>query len=71
MSNIEKKAKKRFIAGASCPKCQAPDALRWWIENNIEMVECVECQHVDQRKPKSVDSSEHASQEMIGIFKPE
>ena len=30
--------KKRFIAGASCPKCQTQDSLKWWMENNIEIV---------------------------------
>jgi uncharacterized metal-binding protein (TIGR02443 family) len=63
--------KKRFIAGASCPKCSQQDTLRWWIENNIEIVECVECSHTDQRKPQSVEKTEHSGQEMIGIFKPE
>lgn len=45
--------------------------LRWWIENNIELVECVDCDFSEQRKPKTVEKSEHANQEMIGIFKPE
>ncbi|WP_070963463.1 YheV family putative zinc ribbon protein [Vibrio sonorensis] len=63
--------KKRFIAGASCPKCSAKDSLRWWIENNIEMVECVDCDYIDQRKPKSVEKSDHNEENMIGIFKPD
>ena len=63
--------KKRFIAGARCPKCAAQDTLRWWIENNIELVECVECRHQDQRTPQTVDKSEHSGQTMIGIFKPD
>lgn len=64
------KIKKRFIAGASCPNCSTQDSLRWWVENKIEMVECVECGHIDKRLPKSVESSEHADQDMIGFFKP-
>ncbi|MGD8111474.1 YheV family putative zinc ribbon protein [Vibrio sp. TRT 21S02] len=63
--------KKRFIAGASCPKCQHQDTLRWWIENNIELVECVECDYAEQRKPQSVEKTGHAQQDMIGIFKPD
>ena len=63
--------KKRFIAGASCPQCQQRDTLRWWIENNIEMVECVECHHQDQRKPQAVEKTERESEQMIGIFKPD
>ncbi|EKA3120468.1 YheV family putative metal-binding protein [Vibrio alginolyticus] len=65
------KIKKRFIAGASCPNCSQQDTLRWWIENNIELVECVECEFTEQRKPQSVEKSKHSDQEMIGIFKPE
>jgi len=63
--------KKRFIAGASCPKCSQQDTLRWWIENNIELVECVECGHQDKRAPESVGTSDHGGQDMIGIFKPD
>ncbi|EKO3654972.1 YheV family putative metal-binding protein [Vibrio metschnikovii] len=63
--------KKRFIAGASCPNCKTQDTLRWWIENNIELVECVECDYAEQRKPQSVEKSQHANEQMIGIFKPE
>ncbi len=57
--------KKRFIAGASCPKCQQHDTLRWWIENNIELVECVECHYAEQRKPQSVEKTNHAQENMI------
>ncbi len=67
--------KKRFIAGAVCPACSKQDTLRWWKENEIEIVECVECHHVDRRLPKSVEQSEHLAedkgQQVIGIFKPE
>ena len=63
-------SKKRFIAGATCPNCSAADTLRWWVENGIEMVECVECGYTDKRAPASVESSGHSEQEMIGIFKP-
>ncbi|HAS63240.1 MAG TPA: DNA-binding protein [Vibrio sp.] len=63
--------KKRFIAGASCPQCQQQDSLRWWIENNIELVECVDCDYHEQRKPKSVDKTQRADENMIGIFSPD
>ncbi|MCG3729546.1 YheV family putative zinc ribbon protein [Vibrio cincinnatiensis] len=65
------KEKKRFIAGASCPNCHMQDTLRWWIDNNIELVECVECHYSEQRKPQSVEQTPHADEQMIGIFKPE
>ncbi|KLV05611.1 MULTISPECIES: YheV family putative zinc ribbon protein [Photobacterium] len=68
-------AKKRFIAGAVCPSCNKQDTLRWWQENDVERVECVECGHTDVRAPKSVEQSEQLSaqtkQQVIGIFKPE
>ncbi|GAL37761.1 putative cytoplasmic protein [Vibrio maritimus] len=63
--------KKRFIAGASCPKCSTQDSLRWWIENNVEWVECVDCEFTEQRTPKTVEKSERSDEELIGIFKPE
>ena len=31
--------RKRFIAGAKCPSCQAQDTLAMWRENNIDIVE--------------------------------
>ncbi|MGF1740741.1 YheV family putative metal-binding protein [Vibrio profundum] len=65
------KIKKRFIAAAKCDHCHAQDTLRWWIENNIEHVECVECDFFEQRKPSSVKENSHSDQDMIGIFKPE
>ena len=37
--------RKRFIAGAKCPSCQAQDTLAMWRENNIDVVECVKCGH--------------------------
>ncbi|WP_208020485.1 YheV family putative zinc ribbon protein [Vibrio viridaestus] len=65
------KTKKRFIAGAKCPQCESADSLRWWSINNIEYVECVECDYHEQRVPKSLEISERQSEEMIGFFKPE
>lgn len=64
--------KKRFIADAVCPECHQLDTLRWWSENSVEMVECVECGFSEQRLPKSVEQSKQAGgQPVIGIFKPD
>ena len=30
--------RKRFIAGAKCPACQAQDSLAMWRENNVDVV---------------------------------
>ncbi|OEF30096.1 YheV family putative zinc ribbon protein [Vibrio rumoiensis] len=65
------KTKKRFIAGASCPMCKQADSLRVWEENQIEVVECVECDYVEQKTPEKVEKSPRASEQMIGIFKPD
>lgn len=62
--------KKRFIAGATCPNCSEQDTLRWWEQNSIEMVECVECEYIDKRTSESIEASEHSGEELIGIFKP-
>lgn len=35
--------RKRFIAGAKCPACQAQDTMAMWRENNVDIVECVKC----------------------------
>lgn len=67
--------KKRFIAGAVCPSCNKLDTFRWWQENEVEQVECVECGHRDVRVPQSVAQSDQLSlqtkQHVIGIFKPD
>ncbi|GLT14787.1 YheV family putative zinc ribbon protein [Vibrio algivorus] len=70
------KTKKRFIAGANCPNCKQSDSLRVWEENQIEVVECVECDYVEQKTPQAVEARSHSSsspnsEQLIGIFKPE
>ncbi len=62
--------KKRFIAGATCPKCKQIDSLRLWQENNIEVVECVECDYSERQGSSEVAHSGHDINKMIGIFKP-
>ena len=32
--------KKRFIAGASCPECNAMDTMMLYKEHDVEKVEC-------------------------------
>ncbi|PCE68696.1 MULTISPECIES: YheV family putative zinc ribbon protein [Salinivibrio] len=66
--------KKRFIAGAACPKCQRQDTLRVWRENNIDKVECVSCDYHESRLPDSAQQSQSETppaENVIGIFKPE
>ncbi|MGX9461218.1 YheV family putative zinc ribbon protein [Shewanella sp. A14] len=63
------KIKKRFVAGAKCPKCGAKDSILLFKDNGIETVECTECdyreQQTDIKAPQKTDAS------MIGVFKPD
>ncbi len=63
--------RKRFIAGATCPKCQAKDTLALWKENNIDFVECVKCGHQMREADKHVRDEVRTNEQVIGIFHPE
>ena len=63
--------KKRFIAGASCPKCKAVDTMSLFLEHNVEKVECVQC-HYQMAQPESqVERMAREAETVIGVFKPE
>ncbi|WP_133407846.1 YheV family putative zinc ribbon protein [Parashewanella tropica] len=63
------KIKKRFVAGAKCPKCHTQDSIVLFKENNIETVECVECDYREQQTETKV--KKQASGQVIGVFKPD
>lgn len=63
--------KKRFIAGASCPKCKAQDTMMLYREHNVEKVECVQCGYQMVQPEPQVEKAGRASEQVIGIFKPE
>ena len=63
--------KKRFIAGAVCPKCEAMDTLMLFIENDIEQVECVQCKHRFSEPKEQGGVSERQFDQVIGVFKPD
>lgn len=63
------KIKKRFVAGAKCPKCSAKDSILLYKENGIETVECTECDYREQQTDEKV--TEKATGAMIGVFKPD
>lgn len=63
--------KKRFIAGAKCPKCNDIDSMALTKENNIETVTCVTCGETMQQPEEQVEKSVRDSEQMIGIFNPE
>jgi uncharacterized metal-binding protein (TIGR02443 family) len=64
------KAKKRFIAGATCPKCEATDTIMLYKENNVEKVECTDCGHIMTQPEDSVNASTRQFEQVIGVFKP-
>ncbi|BBU97891.1 MULTISPECIES: YheV family putative zinc ribbon protein [Providencia] len=63
--------RKRFIAGATCPKCKSQDTLMMWREDKIDVVECVNCG--DQQRQAGDEATGHVRQkeQVIGIFTPE
>jgi len=62
--------KKRFIAGATCPKCKAVDTLMLYKENDVEKIECVECHHKQSQVDEKIAKAAASPTEVIGIFKP-
>lgn len=45
--------KKRFIAGAVCPKCSAMDRVVMYREGDADFRECVECGFKDEMRLQS------------------
>ena len=62
---MTKKIKKRFVAGAKCPQCNALDSMQIYRENEIETVECIECDYQARQTEVEVEKNE----QLIGIFK--
>ncbi|EKK4082039.1 YheV family putative metal-binding protein [Cronobacter dublinensis] len=63
--------RKRFIAGAVCPKCQAQDSLAMWREDQVDIVECVKCGHQMREADKEVREKVRKDEQVIGIFHPD
>ena len=64
--------KRRFIAGAKCPKCEAMDRIVMLTQDDAEWIECIECGYSENR-PTHVDAPEEpATPDEIGViqFKP-
>ncbi|WP_092513438.1 YheV family putative zinc ribbon protein [Xenorhabdus mauleonii] len=64
-------SRKRFIAGAVCPKCQSQDTLAMWQENKVDIVECVSCGHIQRQTDEAVTSHIRGQEQVIGIFTPQ
>jgi len=62
--------KKRFIAGAECPKCKALDSIALTLENAIETLTCVACGYTQTQTPNQAKSATRQFEQMIGVFDP-
>lgn len=63
--------RKRFIAGAVCPTCQAQDTLAVGREDDVEVVVCVKCGYRQSQTDEPVAAPAPQANEIIGIFRPE
>lgn len=64
------RTKKRFVAGAVCPKCQAMDTIMLFFEENVEKLECIECGYHESEADKKVAGATRKNENVIGVFKP-
>ena len=67
---MSKALKKRFIAGAVCPKCKAMDTLALTKENGVEKVTCVNCGDQMVQTEAHVEKVVREHEQVIGVFKP-
>ncbi|MFI3246893.1 MAG: YheV family putative zinc ribbon protein [Ferrimonas sp.] len=58
--------RKRFIAGATCPKCQEQDSIQVYMSAKGEIMECVCCGYQQTQTPPPTPTKG----EIIGVFKP-
>jgi uncharacterized metal-binding protein (TIGR02443 family) len=69
-SGMNKTPKKRFIAGAICPKCKAMDTMALTKENGVEKVTCVACGEQMVQTEEQVESAVRENEQVIGVFQP-
>lgn len=65
------KKRKRFVAGAICPKCKAQDTIMLFFENNVEKLQCVKCDYQEAQTEQQVEQAKRQNEHVIGVFKPE
>ncbi len=63
--------KKRFIAGAICPKCKAMDTMALTKEDGVEKVTCVSCGEQMSQPEEHIAKGVRASEQVIGVFSPD
>jgi len=67
---VTNKIRKRFIAGAVCPKCKAQDTMALTKEDEVEKATCVSCgEQMTQSEPQ-VEEVVRQHEQVIGVFKP-
>ena len=57
-------AKKRFIAGAVCPRCGAMDKITMHQEEGVQVKECVACDYTDKIDPVLNKASQNSIEEL-------
>lgn len=64
--------KRRFIAGAKCPKCQALDRIVMLTSGENEWIECIDCGYEENRPTHVDEPAAPAVPDEIGViqFKP-
>ncbi len=68
---MKSKLKKRFIAGAVCPKCKTMDTMALTKELEVEKVTCVACGNTMVQPQEHVEKEVRQNEQVIGIFKQE
>lgn len=63
--------RKRFIAGAVCPECQAKDTLAVWQDQGVDNVICVVCGFTQRQTGQTTAENRPANDRIIGIFHPQ
>ena len=63
---------KRFIAGATCPKCQLLDKIVVYQIDGTEYCECVRCFHQQQQAvdPKPMRAQVATREQIIRVIRP-
>lgn len=63
--------KRRFIAGAKCPRCQTLDSIVMLTTSDDEWIECIDCDYSEQR-PTEIEATTTIETDTVGVvqFKP-
>lgn len=72
MNKDETVMKRRFIAGAKCPKCGAMDRVVMLTTSEHEWIECIDCDYTENRPTHIEEPDVPAVADEVGViqFKP-